>query len=61
MVAAAAVREGVQVVDPLPWLCTPQTCPVIVGNLLVYRDDSHLSTPYSALLAPFIGAQLAPP
>jgi hypothetical protein len=59
-VAAAAASEGVTVIDPTRWLCTARTCPVIVGNLLVYRDESHLPTAYSTLLAPLLSAELAP-
>ena len=29
-------------------------CPAVVGNLLVYRDQSHLSVEYSTWLAPVI-------
>jgi hypothetical protein len=58
MVADAAARERVQVIDPVPWLCTERTCPVIVGNLLVYRDESHLSTAYSTLLARLLNSRL---
>ncbi len=58
MVAAAAAREGVKVIDPTPWLCTARTCPAIVGNLLVYRDESHLSTAYSTLLARLLNPEL---
>ena len=36
-------------------------CPVIVGNLLVYRDNSHLSTPYVRWLAPELVARLGAP
>jgi hypothetical protein len=43
----------------VPWLCTAQTCPVIVGNLLVYRDESHLSTAYSSLLARLLYPELS--
>jgi hypothetical protein len=31
---------------------------VVVGNVLVYRDDSHLTTAYSALLAPLLTQKL---
>jgi hypothetical protein len=58
--AAAAAREGVRVVDPVRWLCTTETCPVIVGNVLLYKDDTHLSTAYSTLLAPLLSAALPP-
>ncbi len=36
--------------------CTPERCPLIVGNTLVFRDDNHLTTEYAQLLAPVIGA-----
>jgi hypothetical protein len=30
----------------------------VVGNLLVYRDDNHLSTSYPAWLAPLLSVEL---
>ena len=42
------------------WLCTPTQCPVVIGNLLVYRDNSHITTAASALLTPFLSAVVAP-
>jgi peptidoglycan/LPS O-acetylase OafA/YrhL len=45
--------------DVAPWLCDRQWCPVIVGNLLVYRDDNHLTTSYSAWLGPVVAEVLA--
>jgi peptidoglycan/LPS O-acetylase OafA/YrhL len=36
--------------------CTPERCPMIVGNTLVFRDDNHVTTEYAQLLAPVIGA-----
>jgi peptidoglycan/LPS O-acetylase OafA/YrhL len=55
---AAVVRAGGAYVDVSPWTCTRATCAVIVGNLLVYRDDNHLSTSYPAWLAPVLSAEL---
>ncbi|GLY94631.1 acyltransferase family protein [Actinoplanes sp. NBRC 103695] len=48
--------KGVTVIDPTPWFCTAKACPVIVGNVLVFRDPSHMTATWSRLLAP----QLAP-
>ncbi len=59
LVAAAARSEGATVIDPAPWFCTETTCPPIVGDLLVYRDQHHITTAYSRLLAPQFGAALA--
>ncbi|MGL5827148.1 MAG: SGNH hydrolase domain-containing protein [Nocardioides sp.] len=52
VVAESLTKIGVSTIDPESWLCTSQECPVIVGNLLVYRDDSHLSATFSRWLAP---------
>ncbi|SDQ66718.1 SGNH hydrolase domain-containing protein [Quadrisphaera sp. DSM 44207] len=43
---------NVALVEPADWFCTVSDCPAVVGNMLVYRDDSHISTSYSAWLAP---------
>ncbi|GIG28895.1 acyltransferase family protein [Cellulomonas marina] len=59
-VAAAAAGLGVPTVDPLEWLCTDRTCPAVVGNLLVYRDASHITAAWSRWLAPLL-TPLVPP
>jgi hypothetical protein len=53
-----AAAAGAQVIDPTSWACPGTVCPVVVGNLLVYRDNSHLSTAYVDWLAPLLAAQL---
>jgi hypothetical protein len=45
------------VIHPLDWFCDG-TCPPVIGNVLVYRDSNHLTTTYSALLAPLLEAAL---
>jgi hypothetical protein len=45
------------IVDPIRWFCTDR-CPPVVGNLLVYRDSNHMTTTYSAALAPLVDAVL---
>jgi peptidoglycan/LPS O-acetylase OafA/YrhL len=54
----AAQRAGAVDVDTTRWLCAGRRCPVIVGNLLVFRDEQHLSTAYAAYLATPLGAAL---
>jgi peptidoglycan/LPS O-acetylase OafA/YrhL len=56
--AAAAAAAGATVIDPTPWICPGTKCPVVVGNLLVYRDNSHLSTAYVDWLEPLLAARL---
>jgi hypothetical protein len=59
-VAAALDGIGITTVDPEPWLCTQAECPAIVGDVLVYRDDSHMTATYSAWLAPLTAPLFAP-
>ncbi|WP_082690713.1 acyltransferase family protein [Mycobacterium sp. M26] len=54
--ANATTGNGGQYADLSDFFCTPQTCPVIVGNTLVYLDVSHLTLQYSRVLAPVLGA-----
>jgi SGNH domain (fused to AT3 domains) len=55
---ALASATGAGYVDTDPWFCISTTCTVIVGNLLVYRDDNHITASYADWLTPAIGAQL---
>jgi peptidoglycan/LPS O-acetylase OafA/YrhL len=56
----AARAAGAALIDPAPWLCAPDgICPVLAGNTLVYRDDSHIAEGFAAALAPVLGARLA--
>ncbi|THV37023.1 acyltransferase family protein [Glycomyces buryatensis] len=57
---AAVADTGATYVDPIPWICDTEAgkCPVVVGNLLVYRDSNHLSSSFSAELAPQLAASI---
>jgi hypothetical protein len=58
-VAVAAARAtGTEVVDPTPWICFRDDCPVVVGGTLSYRDTDHLTTEYAASLANPLGNAL---
>ncbi|BBH67755.1 acyltransferase [Actinoplanes sp. OR16] len=57
-IANAARDSGATVIDPSRWMCTDDSCPVIVGNVLVYNDDSHLSATFSRLVAPILQQRL---
>jgi hypothetical protein len=54
-------QARMKVIDPVDWICSGTTCPVIVGDTLVYRDDSHISNTYSTELAPLLAPLLATP
>lgn len=53
-----SVKNDVPVLNTRGWFCTANICPPIVGNLLVYRDDNHMSTDYSKFLAPLLSDAL---
>ena len=52
--AAATQAGGGQYSDLTGLFCTAERCPVIVGNTLVYVDETHVTIEYSRLLAPVI-------
>ena len=46
----AAAATGAQWIDVIPWFCEKGTCPLVVGNLIVYRDTNHVTRTYTAAL-----------
>lgn len=50
LVQAAQQVPGVNVVDLTPWLCTASTCPAVIGNVVVYRDN-HLTNTFMHTLS----------
>jgi peptidoglycan/LPS O-acetylase OafA/YrhL len=46
----ATKAAGGDFIDPVQWLCYKSTCPVVVGNVIVYRDSHHITTTYAATL-----------
>jgi hypothetical protein len=51
----AVTSNGGTYVDTQPWFCTPSGCAAMVDNLLVYRDDNHLTAAYAAFLSSVVG------
>lgn len=45
-------------VDLTEWFCINSRCPGIIGNTLVYRDNSHISDPYALALTDVLAAQI---
>lgn len=54
---AARGVTGVTVIDPATVLCSATSCPAVVGNVLVYRDN-HLSDTYVRTISRWLEAQL---
>lgn len=48
------IPESVDLIDLLDHVCGPEYCDPVVGNVVVYRDQHHLSTMYAESLAPIL-------
>jgi peptidoglycan/LPS O-acetylase OafA/YrhL len=44
--AAEALGDTVGVVDMTPWVCPTEQCAPVIGDVLVYRQGSHLTDTY---------------
>ncbi len=55
-----AAAHGATFVDPTDWFCTPSRCPVMIGDILLYRDATHISTVAATWFQPLMAAALAP-
>jgi peptidoglycan/LPS O-acetylase OafA/YrhL len=51
---AARSVTGVRVVDMNDALCGKDRCPAVVGNIVVLRDNHHLTATYALALAPYL-------
>jgi hypothetical protein len=60
VIRETTVAHEVSFIEPRKWLCSNGTCPVIVGNLLVYRDGHHLSNRFMTWLTPVVAEVLVP-
>ncbi len=55
LVRAARGVDGVGVVPTRDLYCTPNRCPALVGNVLVYRDvGGHVTPAYAKTVAPYL-------
>ena len=54
--AAATAAGGGQYADITDLFCGATSCPVIVGDTLVYFDSTHTTSEYAQRLAPVMGA-----
>ena len=50
--------DGVYFVDTSNYFCDTTTCPPVIGNVIVYMDDNHISGTYMATVAPAMGADI---
>lgn len=53
-------NSGEHVVWVRQWFCTDTYCPPIVGNILVYRDNNHMTVEYARFIAPLLDEAVGP-
>lgn len=53
--AASAKDEQIKVIDPTSWICPDNVCSPVIGGVITYFDDSHITATYSSTLAPALG------
>jgi hypothetical protein len=56
---AAANATGATYIDPTDWFCA-ETCPPIVGSMLVYRNRFHVTATYATFLAGAVRMAIGP-
>jgi hypothetical protein len=60
LVVAATRAPGVTLIDMTDAMCAADSCPPVVGNVLVWRDSHHLTASYAKTMAPALERVLAP-
>ncbi len=56
--ATEAADGTVPLVDMNSLLCGPASCPPVIGNVLVYQDNHHLTSTYALTTAPYLEQRL---
>ena len=51
---------NVRFIDMTDYFCDGRECPGVIGNVIVYRDDSHITAAYARTLAPMLARRLQP-
>ncbi|MEU2928349.1 acyltransferase family protein [Streptomyces sp. NPDC007251] len=49
-----AEKYGADIIDTTPAFCTADVCPAVIGDQVVYFDNSHITSSYSKSLKPFL-------
>ena len=55
---AVAEAEDARMIDLTDRFCVGDTCSVVIGNVVVYRDSHHITETYSRMLADDLGARM---
>jgi peptidoglycan/LPS O-acetylase OafA/YrhL len=58
LLVAAQNLPGTRVIDATDWFCYQEICPPIIGSVLVWQDDHHMTATYAKTLATHLKQQL---
>jgi peptidoglycan/LPS O-acetylase OafA/YrhL len=56
--ATRAASGAVPLVNMNSLICGPDKCPAVVGNVLVYQDNHHLTSTYTLTMTPYLEKRL---
>jgi len=57
--AAAAATPGAVLVDQTGRMCDASSCPVVIGHVMAYRDQHHMTATFVRSLVPYLVAEMA--
>ena len=55
-----ARKYGSIYVDTTDWFCTPEACPMIIGDVLIFHDINHITTVAAEYFEPFLEPAVTP-
>ena len=56
--ALADASERLHELDLTPYYCPSNTCPVVLGNVITFRDGNHFTATFARTLAPILEEQM---
>jgi hypothetical protein len=57
---STALASGAMFTQTMDWLCTQASCPSVIGNILAYRDATHITASVSSWLRNRLDIYLSP-
>jgi hypothetical protein len=51
--------RGLRLIDPAARVCAGDLCPAVIHNLLVYREQGHLTATFATTLGPWLARRLS--
>jgi hypothetical protein len=55
--SVAAQLPATKFLDFSQYFCQDEVCPAVIGNVMVYKDDNHVTRTYMESLTPYFETQ----